>query len=183
MYKDPDYMQKWRAVHPGYSSQRNHIRGLYQPLGQNKESGNYLGVHVSERLLAGVFDHVERMPYGNPGYDFVCGKGKKIDVKSACRYKPKQGPDRWGFHVKCNPKCDAFLLIAFNNRQDITPEHVWLIPAKLINHLTGFCISDSKKSLSQWTIYEKELDKVNECCNRMKAGDIYVNGTKVYTGL
>ena len=57
----------------------------YHPsMSENKDGAAYLGIYIAERALSGFFDNIQRMPYGNPGYDFICGKGFKIDAKASC---------------------------------------------------------------------------------------------------
>ena len=131
----------------------------------NKQCASYLGVTVAESVLSKIFQHVERMPYGNPGYDFICGRGYRIDIKSATRMKNQNA---WVFHIGCNYIADYFLCLAFDNREDLNPLHLWLIPAKKVNHLTGLIISESK--LKNWSQYELDgkLNKVIACCNVLR---------------
>ncbi len=57
-------------------------------MSDNRECSSFLGCHIAEQVLSKTFKDVEIMPPSNPGYDFICNKGKKIDVKSSClRYK------------------------------------------------------------------------------------------------
>ena len=129
----------------------------------NKECGVWLG-DKAEIILMSMFDHVERMPNGNPGYDFTCGKGYRIDAKSGCLRK--HNPNTWRFGINRNKIADYFLCLALDNRQDLNPLHVWLIPGKDINHLSGATIS--KSTLSKWSEYEQPLNTVLSCCNTMK---------------
>ena len=54
-------------------------------MSENKSCALYLGVHIAERVLAGIFNDVHVMPFGNPGYDFRCSKDYLVDVKAGCR--------------------------------------------------------------------------------------------------
>jgi hypothetical protein len=134
------------------------------PLNQAKDCASYLGVYIAEKILEKFFDNTTRMPYGNPGYDYVCDKGYKIDVKSSCL----RNLHFWQFHIERNEMADYFLCLAFNNREDLTPLHVWLIPGNIINDKTTISIINSCKSLNKWKQYERSLDRVIECCNTMK---------------
>ena len=113
------------------------------------------------------------MPYGHKGFDFFCNKGKKIDVKSACIYIDNRGnrSDSWSFHIHRNSIADYFLCLAFDNREDLNPLHIWLIPGHIVNHLKGATIAES--TLSKWDEYKLDINKVATCCNSMK---IQVNG-------
>ena len=145
-----------------------HKTGRYQPSNKNKSCALYLGL-MAEKLLSKVFKDVERMPNGNIGFDFKCSKGMKIDVKSSVLIFNKNSINHkgnWHFNINKNTIADYFLCIAFNNRKDKNPLHLWLIPSKKVNHLQTLSIS--KTTIHKWSQYEKSLDKTIECCNSMK---------------
>ena len=98
----------------------------------NKSCSQYLGIHIAERILSHIFHNVEQMPYNNPGYDLICGNGYKIDVKSVCHVKDI--PNKWNFPIRRNKIPDYFLCLAFDNREDLNPKHIWLIPGHIINN-------------------------------------------------
>ena len=106
------------------------------------------------------------MPIGNSGYDFICGNGYKIDVKSAT-FSTKY--HRAYFNIHKNTIADYFLCIAFDNRTDLNPLYIWLIPGDDINHLTSTGVSMS--TINKWNNYELDINKVVTCCNKMKNGD------------
>jgi hypothetical protein len=149
-----------------------------KPMSENKSCPSYLGVVVAEKALSRFFDHIIRMPINNPDYDFICGQGFKIDVKSACLSYPKSGFNKngsvktynpyWMYLLKKNPVAQFFLLIAFNDREDLEPLHVWLIPAHIINMKTGLTITNTPKVLAKWLIYEKPLTNVISCCDQLR---------------
>jgi len=122
----------------------------------------YLGVHVAERVLSHVFKDVERMPMNNPGYDVICNHGKRIDVKSSC--KTKRGI--WVFSIAKNMIADFFLCLAFDNRSDLNPLNMWMIPGKEVSHKQVITIRDVHKN--KWTVYRLRDDKVVDCCNEMR---------------
>ena len=137
-----------------------------KPASENKQCAAFLGVHIAERVLSKVFKDVKPMPYGNKGYDFICNKGKKIDVKSACTNIRDTQCDRWTFTIRRNKIADYFLCIAFDNRKDLNPLHLWLIPVGETNHQMSITISES--TLSKWGEYELDINKVAMCCDSMK---------------
>lgn len=147
-------------------TERTHKSGRNKPMSEAKNSGVYLGVHIAERVLSTLFEHVERTPFGFPGYDFLCGKGFKIDVKSACLTNRKDGVVGWTFHPRKNEVADYFLCVAFDARESLEPLHLWLIPGKRINHLGSLWIGAGK--LQKWADYEKPLDKVIGCCDSLR---------------
>lgn len=130
---------------------------------KNRDCTLWLGCYVAETLLYKVFKNVERMPMHNPGYDFVCNKGWKIDAKSSCLHKN----GGWSFTIKRNTKADYFFCVAYDNRKDLNIIHIWLLPGEKFNHRSGVSISPS--ALDKWDKYEQPLDKVIKCCDSMKA--------------
>lgn len=138
-------------------------------MSEAKESSSWLGIYIAEQILSGFFDNIVRMPNNNPGYDFICGKGFKIDVKSACLMNDR-GYVRWLFTIRRNEIPDYFLLLGFNeDREQITPMRVWLIPGRILNSKRTFVISNTGAKLKRWVKYERSIEKAIECCDKMKA--------------
>ena len=134
------------------------------PFNENKECSQYLGVHVAERVLSNVFKDVEMMPMNNPGYDFVCNKGKRVDVKSSCL----RADGRWMFNIYKNVCPDYFLCMVFDDIESLNVLHAWLLPGKVCNHLASIAISPT--SISKWSMYEIDATKISNCCEKMKNG-------------
>lgn len=153
-----------KECHNKASRDSRYRRGVSAPFQENKKCPAFLGVHVAERVLASVFDNVVRMDFNNTGYDFICGKGYKIDVKSSTRTTNQ--PNTWVFGINRNKVADYFLILAFDNRDDLNPLHVWLIPSGVLNHLTCTSISDS--TLKKWSGWEKPIGKVIACCSKIR---------------
>lgn len=128
----------------------------------NKDCATYLGCYIAERLLSKVFKNVRMMPITHHGYDAICNHDKKIDVKSSST----GDKGHWMFDVNKNAIADYFLCIAFDNREDLNIEHVWLIPGNDINQRTAIRISKSR--LDRWIKYEQPIDKAILCCNEMR---------------
>ena len=161
-------MSRCKACRKEDITRWRHRSGKNRPMAQAKDSAAYLGVHIAERVLGGFFDHMERMPRNNPGFDFICGMGYKIDVKSSCIQIYKQYR-RWNFHTFQNNMADYFLCIAFDNRESLTPMHVWLIPSKEVCRKSHVQIYDTEKNLSFWSKFERPVDRAITCCLKMRA--------------
>jgi len=131
---------------------------------ENKECAMYLGVHIAERVLSHVFRDVERMPMHNPGFDFICSKDKWIDVKSACLSRIKH--QHWKFSINRNTIADYFLCLAFDNRENLTPLHAWLLPGPKFAHLSGTSITPN--TIHKWDAYRLDISKISECCDTMR---------------
>lgn len=160
----------WAITHPRYSTELAHLRGTKRPMEEAKDCSAWLGVHIAEQILSEFFNNIERMPYGHPGYDFVCGKGYKIDCKSACLLVDPIGHTRWYFNIRKNQTPDYFLLLGFNeDRENLMPLHIWLVPGHLINSKVCISVTNYGKGLARFAKYERPLDKVVMCCDKMKA--------------
>jgi len=129
---------------------------------ENKECAQYLGISVTEKLIYRYFRDVIRMRNGNPGYDMICNRGKLIEVKSSCLLKS----GGWQFHIGRNTIAEYFVLVAWDNREDLNIMHVWLIPGHVLSHLVSASISPS--TVAKWSQYEKDVTKMMACCNAMK---------------
>ncbi len=153
---------------------------------KNQYCSIYLGIYIAEQSLKKVFKNVVWMSIRNKGYDFVCDKGNKIDVKSSClRFS-----NGWSFVISKNKIADYFLLVAFDNRENIKPLHLWLIKGnelvKFVSHgkyVTGNCLNDlnslyissKDKILEKYRKYElvNKIDEVEKYCNDLKNSNEY----------
>jgi hypothetical protein len=167
------YHQKYYLDHKEHYLKMNqewrHSSGRQRPMDEATDCSNYLGIHIAERVLSKFFDNITRMPIHNPGYDFICGKGFKIDVKSACVISKGQKYPFWHFNIFRNMIADYYLCLAFDNRESLEPQHVWLIPGNIAGGKCGIRIFNTPKSLAKWSEYERPLDKVLACCQEIKA--------------
>ena len=133
------------------------------PMNENKNCPSYLGIVVAEKILSKVFDDVIVMPYGNQNYDFICNHGKKIDVKSATTAKNGNG---WKFHTAKNVVADYFLCLAFDNRAELNPLYMWLLPSFFVND--NHTVNISPSTISKWSDYRLDIDKVIHCCEILR---------------
>ena len=135
-----------------------------KPMSQSKQCSSYLGVYITEHVLSKEFKTIIRMPYGNPDYDLICGKGYKIDCKSSCLHQGKRGVPTWKFCIKYNNKTDFFLLIGWDNREDLNPLKIWLIPSYLISSKASVTITNSPTVLKKWEEFERSINNVLTQC-------------------
>lgn len=132
----------------------------------NKTCTNWLGIRA-EIILTNVFKSVERMPYSNPGFDFICKGGYKIDVKSSCQYLHGNWSPSYKFGVFRNKIADYFLCLTFDNREDLNPLHIWLIPGSDIND--RLCVGISESTITKWDKYKiDKIDDIISYCNNIK---------------
>ena len=159
-YAEMRFKRKWSLI----ASKASQLK--LTSMKKNKYCSLFLGCHVAERVLSHIYKDVERMKINNKGYDFICNKGKKIDVKASCLRKN----NTYSFGLNCNKIADYFLLIGFDDRENLNPQHIWLINGVLVNEVKQLVITNSKFGLSQLTDYEL-IDKVKDvidCCNQLK---------------
>lgn len=147
---------------------RKHRLGQQRPLYQVKESPSYLGVYIAEQVLSKYFEDIQVAPYGNRGFDFICKNGYKIDVKSSCQIQRSDGPRYWKFMIKKNKIADFFLCLAFDNRIDLNPLHIWLVPSERVNNQYAFHVFNSERSLKRWIEFEHSIDKVKAGCRAFR---------------
>lgn len=150
-YKRNEYNKKYNRTYRGKRSML-----------ENKECACYLGMFIAEGLVAKYFKNPIRMPAGNPGYDFICSKGYKVDVKSSVLTKYNS----WSFDIRKNKIADYFLCLAYDNRQDLNLIHIWLFPGHIINNMKG--ISSTQPRILKWAQYEKPIEKIGLCCETLK---------------
>lgn len=153
------------------SNASNYRRGKSMPLGRNRECASFLGVHVAERVLGGCFENLTRMPYLNPGYDYLCGRGFKIDCKSACLCKSEtRYSGRWEFRIRRNRVADYFLCLAFDDRESLNPMHVWLFPKAFVAGKMSFVIGNTPRSIKKYEVFERPIENVMLACETLRGG-------------
>jgi hypothetical protein len=91
-------------------------------------------------------------------------------VKSGCRIHLKNQTARWSFIIRKNKVANYFLFLAFDNRESLNPEHIWLVPGYIVNDKTTISIADLPKTLIKWSKYERSLNNVLKCCDKLKEG-------------
>ena len=133
----------------------------------NKSCALYLGVVIAERLCRHLFNNVEVMKNGNPGFDFICNRNKKIDVKSSCTHYNRGKYPHWSFTINHNNIADYFLCVAFDNIEDLVPLYSWLIPGHVLNDHKGTAISPS--TLHKWDAWKIDIERVQLCCTELKS--------------
>jgi hypothetical protein len=139
-------------------------------MSKSKKCADWLGIHIAENVLSYYFEDIKRASRKAP-YDFVCKRGYKIDVKSSClQYRYEGTAPQWNFNILYNTAPDYFMCLAFDNRESLTPMHVWLIPGEVVCNRSAIRISNSphSKSLAKWKPYEGNIEKVITQCDLMK---------------
>ena len=153
----------WRK----YMNDRNHKLKKHLPMDENHECSLFLGVTVAENVLSHVFKNVVRMPHGNRGYDFICNKGYKIDVKCTCVNYKEGGSGHMDFNIRKNVIADYFLCLVFDNRESLNALHIWLLPGDEFNHLA--CTTISNSTIHKWDQHKiNKIDEIVSCCDTIR---------------
>lgn len=147
-----------------YKCEWTHRTGRNKSIAESKDSGVWLGTHITEEAIAELLGDAKKMPLKHEGWDLESKNYGKIDVKAACIFLYKGKNISWLFHINRNQLPDYFACVAFDSRESLTPLHMWLIPAKEINHLVSLTIYESGTSLKRWKGYEKPIEGLKEIC-------------------
>ena len=156
--------------------EHSHEIGKNIPIEFREDCGIYFG-EFTENLMIQTFEDANKMPYGNPGFDWTCKRGDKIDNKGACLiYKQGHSPF-WEFYIGNNSIADWFILSAWDNRDSLNPLHVWafrkndLVRGRKFCDFNIFSITDNnQESLKKLEKYEitNRLYKLKELCNNKR---------------
>ncbi|MCK4668298.1 hypothetical protein KAU33_16215 [Candidatus Dependentiae bacterium] len=153
--------KRFKKYHQEHKDERRKRMG-YQSMEENKSCSQYLGIVIAERLCRHLFKNVQVMPNNHSGFDIICNKGKLIDVKSAITTLSRGKYPQWAFTINYNKTADFFILVAFDNRKDLNPLHLWMIPGKEINNNSGKSIRPS--TIHKWDKWERSIEEVQMCC-------------------
>ena len=152
-----------------------HETGRRLPKEFNEDCSAHFG-EFTENIMIQTFENAKKMPYGNPGFDWTCKNGDKIDNKGVCLVCIQGKSQRWVFSIKYNNIAEWFILSAWDNRDSLNPLHVWIFHKNDIFKGKKFwrrdtvTIIDSPKGLMRFKEYEvtDRLDKLKELCNKKK---------------
>jgi len=106
-----------------YEKVWSYYPGMPSPIKENRTDPRFIGIYIAENGIVKIYEGSKRMPYYNPGYDIICPKGYKIDVKATVlnRY------NTLSFAINKNKIADYFALVVFNNIIELIPTHIWII--------------------------------------------------------
>lgn len=156
-------------------------RGKHRSMEENKDCPVYFGVCIGEKYVSKTFDNPKMMPYGNPGYDWECKNGLKIQHEARCLCKSDYATDgtnpQFKFtHIDYNKVADVFILSGWKDRESLEPLLVLVFkkddivrgePFWMRNSLS---ITNTPKYLREFEKFEvtNRLDKLKEMCKNIK---------------
>ncbi len=164
--------------HEYRNTKSSYVRKDTKLININSNCSSWLGVSVAENevalfVLKELYDETQKMLNGNKGYDWLCNKSIKIDVKSSCL----EGNVTWRFGIDLNKIADYFLLIAFDNRKSLDILHMWLIRSnetirgRKLNEFTGLGIykyDEKVKEFERYRLPEEMICNAKETCKKFK---------------
>lgn len=150
-----------------------HRTGRNLPKEFNEDCSSHFG-EFTENLMIQTFEDPIRMPYGNPGFDWKCKNGEKIDNKGACLIYTKGRSPRWILPIEHNNIADWFILSMWDNRDSLNPLHVLafhkndIVRGRKFCEFENFSITNTLEKLKELEKHEvtDRLDKLKELCNR-----------------
>lgn len=90
----------------------------------NEDCPSHFG-EFTESLMIHRYPGAKKMPYGNPGFDYLWideeGKEIKIDNKGRCMSYPIGRSPRFDYVICHNNIADIFVLSGWDNREDLNP--------------------------------------------------------------
>lgn len=148
-----------------------------EPMEFNEYCASHFG-DFTESLMIQTFEDAIRMPNNNPGFDWTCKRGDKIDNKGRCLSYSDRSPNwsGWHFPIRHNNIADWFILSAWDNRESKNPLHVWafhkndIVRERKFWKRESFLITNTPECLKEFEKYEvtNRLYKLKELCNRLK---------------
>ncbi len=128
-YKDYDEYLDLIAIGRGFTCYEEYDKiweyypDMPDPIRENRKNTRFIGVYIAESSVNKLFEGSQRMRLRNPGYDIICNKGYKIDVKASTL----SATNTFGFHIHENRIADYLILIGYNNIIELKPLHIWII--------------------------------------------------------
>lgn len=159
----------------------NWERGIQRPIDEAKDSSSYFGVCIGEKYVSQTFDNPKMMPYGNPGYDWECKNGLKIQHEARCLCRSEYATDgtnpQFKFtHIDYNKVADVFILSGWKDRKSLEPLHVWafykddIVRGELFWMRDSLSITNIPLCLREFEKFEvtSRLDKLKDMCKDIK---------------
>lgn len=102
--------------------------GRCVPLEFNEDCPSWFG-EFTERIMIYYYPGARKMPYGNPGFDYLWRDENRNEVtinnKGRCLTYPNDWSPYLKFGIRWNNKAKKFMLSGWDNRDDLNPLIAW----------------------------------------------------------
>lgn len=159
-YKDfNEWQREWR-----------YKTGRQTPAEDSPECSLYFGIYIAENYIIRTFDNPIKMPPGNPGFDWICNKGLKIESKARCLRLDR---NQFTFTIDWNNIADWFIFSGWNNRESLKPLFILafhkndIVRGKQFWKRDSLTITNTSVGLSQFVNFMAmdRLEKLTDICN------------------
>lgn len=148
-------------------------QGIYEPMEFNQDCSSYFGIYIAEKYIIQTFEDPIKMPPNNPGFDWLCKNGLKIQCKARCiGYRSCCDSSIFEFLINRNKIADWFILSCWDNRDSLIPLLVLTFHKNDIVRGRKFCefvsltITNKPENLKEFEKFEasSRLKKLKEIC-------------------
>lgn len=159
------------------------------PLEFNEDCSSWFG-EFTERLMIHYYPGAKKMPYGNPGFDYlwVDKERKEVTINNkgrcltCCDWSPYLS-----FGIRWNNKAKKFILSGWNNRNDLNLLIAWEFGKDdLVRKGYGknapkvefwkrdkFVVTYTPEGIEQFEDYQIDIDWLEELCRDKDVYDLY----------
>lgn len=162
------------AIERGFTSYKEYMKvwqlypGMPDPIKENRKDSRFLGSYIAENGVFKLFEGCQKMKTNNPGYDIICTRGYKVDVKASSL-------DRFNtfkFSIWKNQIADYFALVGFDNVFNLKPLYLWIIKGNemiqnrrtRLNDMYSISIANEPELVKPFEKYNR-VDKLKELGN------------------
>ena len=137
--------------------------------------------YISQNYVMRTFEGPEEMPTNNPGFDWKCKNGDKIEHKGSCLQNTRGRYPYWIFNIDWNNIADYFILSAWDSPESLIPLHIWIFHKNdMVRKGNSYTVRekfwrrgsititntpDCLKQFEKWE-FTNRLYKLKELCNK-----------------
>lgn len=145
--------------------------GIHEPLELNEDCSPWFG-QFTENLMIHIYPGAKKMPYGNPGFDYLWN-GVKIDNKGRC-LEHSWKSQRWKFDIRWNNSAEKFSLSGWDNRKSLVPIVAFefdrndIVRGKPFWKRDSISITYTPEGLEQFEDYQIDIEWLKKLCDKQK---------------
>jgi len=169
---------RYKVYKNDWKRNKRYNTGEQVPMSENPYCAKWFGEFIAENYVMKTFEDPIKAPPNNPGFDWTCNKGQKIQHKARC-LEIANTSEGWGFPIRRNHIPDYFILSGWKDRESLEPLFIlifhrdemirgapfWMRPSFWITnkpeYIRYFSDHDVKDKLEKLKEYIKEFKKEN----------------------